>query len=542
MDAQRVIRLLGAAIAAGSVLALAGSASATTKCTSTVNKETAKYVQTYVKKLAKCEEQRVKGKIPGPCPDSETATKINDARAKLSEKIAGECCGKDESCGNSDDAHGAFAYGRCPDGEGPTGAPLDCGDIAIADASDVFQCLDCLVSDHGDEMVDFTVASLAPSTPGDDLNKCQVSLVKEANKFFVARSKAFGKCEANVLKGKISGPCPDAEATEAIDKAEAKKIANICKKCGGEDKLCTGKTCQNAGTGLPSSCTIDSDCKTCVGGANNGVACDSQNDCAPLCNGGVNNGDPCTQAVDCGARVCIGGGNAGAPCTNVSECPGGTCPAPACQTFPCQGGDCRAVAAPADNEFDPTDIGFPAACPAIIAGGPLGADIEDIQDMIECLDDRAADRTDCTDGLGASLVRSLPGKCRIEPTPCSPTAGQVTVQVTYAGGPANLAGLGLGVGYDPSKLNLPGSGDVSLSPNISLQQSNVQSAVNDLNDGLVITIGGPDPLVPNVLYEITFNYCGALPTAADFTCIVRDAADDALEQVEEGVTCAIVVL
>ena len=88
--------------------------------------------------------------------------------------------------------------------------------------------------------------ALVPTDPKDKaqkaLNKCQATIGRAATTFLGAKSKALAKCWMSVNAGKATGTCPDTDgkAAGAIVKAEAKKIAAICKACGGGDKACGG--------------------------------------------------------------------------------------------------------------------------------------------------------------------------------------------------------------------------------------------------------------------------------------------------------------
>jgi len=70
--------------------------------------------------------------------------------------------------------------------------------------------------------------------------KCQSAIAKNTAKYAQARLKALQKCEDAKLKAGGIGSCPDAKAQEKINAAEAKKISGICTACGGADKACGG--------------------------------------------------------------------------------------------------------------------------------------------------------------------------------------------------------------------------------------------------------------------------------------------------------------
>ncbi|MEO6030086.1 MAG: hypothetical protein ABIR79_24735, partial [Candidatus Binatia bacterium] len=192
------------------------------------------------------------------------------------------------------------------------------------------------------------------------------------------------KCQASVIGGKISGPCPDAAALAAIQKAEDKKVAGITKACCGDDGTCGGGQCVNSpanlvvrgctGPGAPAACctgfgtgpTCDNSVCTAAGaplfcctGVGTGT-CGKNSDCTgigtprPCCTGvGTGNcigfdfdtsceatrecfrciagpvfGLECQTNGECGAGgrcangICGGGTSAGAMCERASDCPG----------------------------------------------------------------------------------------------------------------------------------------------------------------------------------------------------------------------------
>ncbi len=114
---------------------------------------------------------------------------------------------------------------------------------AIADCDGISDCLICIGEAAVDQSIALSYDALVPGEfgTGSDINKCQIAIGKNAAKFFEAKNKALSKCEDGVMKGKVTGPCPDAvKAGPKIAKAESKKIAGICKACGGSDKTCDG--------------------------------------------------------------------------------------------------------------------------------------------------------------------------------------------------------------------------------------------------------------------------------------------------------------
>src|SRR5256885_12736729 len=139
MDFERPLRRaticgLIAATALALSLGTAPAAAAPLKCQRTIVGRFAKFVHGRVKLLAKCHEQVVIGKRPGPCPDLSTAAKIAALDAKLKRAIDQQCGGDDRTCGTADDdtlASIGWDVGSCPGFEGGCTAPIaDCGDVA----------------------------------------------------------------------------------------------------------------------------------------------------------------------------------------------------------------------------------------------------------------------------------------------------------------------------------------------------------------------------------------------------------------------------
>lgn len=111
--------------------------------------------------------------------------------------------------------------------------------------------------------VAFLIASCASSawavvanSPGEA--KCQEALNKSISKQTAAVAKALSSCKNSVLAGDIPGPCPDATAQAAIDKATTKalKVAKNCQStCSVSAVSCIGSpTCPPNGT-LLEACT-----------------------------------------------------------------------------------------------------------------------------------------------------------------------------------------------------------------------------------------------------------------------------------------------
>jgi hypothetical protein len=224
------------------------------KCQREIAKDFSKYVQAKTKALQKCNEAVAKDKIPGPCPDTPASDKIAKADSKLRAGIAKKCGGSNKSCLDGD-AVPLASIGwpaACPNFEGGT-----CTN-AISNCDDISDCLLCIGEAAVDQAISLYYDDLETGEFGtnSDLNKCQVAIGKNTAKFLQSKNKALQKCEDGILKGTVVGPCPDSlKAEPAITKAESKKIAKICKACGGPDKTCDGvDDFTPAQIGFPANC------------------------------------------------------------------------------------------------------------------------------------------------------------------------------------------------------------------------------------------------------------------------------------------------
>ncbi len=230
------------------------------KCQRTIAKEASKFFKQKAKALQKCEDAKLKDKHTDPCPDPagpagsdgrKAADKIAKASSKLAAKIGKKCGGDDKVCG-ANLANEA--------GGGLMGLPIICPNlengictntIEILSCEGVAECISCLDMAAVEQVVGVYYDDLVDSDPAVEkaLNQCQQALGKEATKYLLTKEKTLQKCWDKRLKGKHAATCPDStadpdlakdavKAAEKIAKAESKLIAALCKKCGGEDKLC----------------------------------------------------------------------------------------------------------------------------------------------------------------------------------------------------------------------------------------------------------------------------------------------------------------
>ena len=252
MTNQR-IRAVFAALTAIAIWAAAASPALAepTKCKRDTAKAAAKYVQARSKILAKCEQSKIGGKFTPATnclTDPDTLEDLNAAEAKFTAAVDKSCGGTDKLCSTpaGNDTPASLGWpSQCPNFEGGScnNAIMNCGDIAT--------CVSCIVRNAVNQANTVIHDDLSlPTVKGSALNKCQAALSKETNKFMAAKSKALQGCWDSRLQAKHTAVCPDGtisdtksparKAFDAIAKAETKKVAAICKACGGADKECGG--------------------------------------------------------------------------------------------------------------------------------------------------------------------------------------------------------------------------------------------------------------------------------------------------------------
>lgn len=287
-----VLAICAALLAIGTT---AGAATDEGKCRDTILKEAGKYLKAQTKNLGKCNDSLVKAKtgfngLQGrDCRDlaGKTQEKLDKARNKFLAKVDKKCGGDDKICGNNADTAGlalladdldiddpAIGWGAsgnfgngfagiCPDFEsaGCTNTIRHCGG-AGSDGEGITDCVLCINDQVINQTMDLLYADLLSAKFGAGIdpvkshNKCQKAMVKASAKHVLSKSKTLGKCWAAVNKGKAGfsssdgAGCIDTSGKTAakIDKSEAKKIAAICKACGGDDKACDQNLSTLAGT------------------------------------------------------------------------------------------------------------------------------------------------------------------------------------------------------------------------------------------------------------------------------------------------------
>ncbi len=248
----RSLRVAVVLIVAGGFAAPAAADPPT--CLRAVNSSLAKFTQGKIKYLGKCNEAVLQGKRPGPCPDTATTERITRLAGKLRRDVSKRCGGLDRNCGLGGDdetlASIGWDMGSCPN--------LESGSCTngIGDCNDIVDCVSCVAEFAVDQTVALSYDALAPSVPGSTFNRCQASIGRGMARFFSAKSKALAKCEDKVIKGQLAGPCPDGLKTvPKIVRAADKLERDICRACGGADRICGGSgDLSPAMIGFPANC------------------------------------------------------------------------------------------------------------------------------------------------------------------------------------------------------------------------------------------------------------------------------------------------
>jgi hypothetical protein len=206
------------------------------KCQRGILKESGKFAQARMKVLKKCEENKLKGKLPGAtvCTfEPKTSEALTKASTKLAAGINKSCGGADKVCGagGDDDSLASIGWpGVCPDFEGQ-----GCNNT-ITNCNDITTCLSCVNSEAIDQAISLYYDDAAPSSPGTVTNKCQIAIGKASAAFFASKTKALGKCWDARLNSKHANSCVppavgDGKYLAAIAKATIKKDDTITKAC-----------------------------------------------------------------------------------------------------------------------------------------------------------------------------------------------------------------------------------------------------------------------------------------------------------------------
>ncbi|MCC6764628.1 MAG: hypothetical protein IT293_08190 [Deltaproteobacteria bacterium] len=218
------------------------------KCRTAIAKAASKFLASHSRAIERCEQAGLKGTAAGRCPDAAATAAIATAKAKLGRGIAKACGGGDKTCGgNLADEPLPATLGWpavCP-GLPNADAP-ECS-AAITDCGDIAACIACVGDAAVEQARALAYGSLVDTDPAQALNRCQRTIGSANARFAVAKEQQLRKCWEARAAGKHADVCPNAAAADGtpprkaarrIAKADTKRVAAICRACGGDDRRC----------------------------------------------------------------------------------------------------------------------------------------------------------------------------------------------------------------------------------------------------------------------------------------------------------------
>lgn len=426
-----------------------------------------------------------------------------------------------------------------------------------------------------------SAAASAANTP----EKCVATILKEAQKFAQTKANAMRKCEDGVLKGKVTGPCPDTKNADKINGAMAKSLASIEKKCETLDAV-TNDDC--IGAGDPDACCTDEGEGTCfptsVGYGDNcpRAACagaiDTVSDLADcvICNamevtdgvvaqsyGPLN--EPSTDKTVLNCQRTIGKEVIGAfrKATKIKQ---------KCEDGVLKGKITSCPDSKATEQLNKTlaklteKIGKKCADDATIEaaanlaslygafGGLDNADaavdaVAEAQVQVALNGAACGNATidageDCDDGNnqnddGSGPADTCPADCTLGP--CVDGGGQ---QVTVEFASSSLIGdMTILLAYDDTVVSIPGSGN-SPAVNGALSSSSFSFTPNDVDSALRMVLLDSTfiGVASGEAFVVQFDTCSGAPapTPSDFQCFVVSAADESFGPVSDA-TCSVTI-
>src|SRR6266404_5920422 len=279
------------------------------KCNETIDKEFGKYVKTLTKLTQKCNDTAVKNGAGDSAPGGNIAAcdpsgKVPVAFGKLATRIVDKC----DNAGLTPSAIGWPA--TCPGFESAS-----CNN-AVTNGNSIANCLDCVAKAAISQAMDLYYFDLAAPGGDSQLIKCQSAIGKETSKFLLAKDKALTRCRTSVDKSTATLPCPvpgDTKAGPKIQKAESKKVAKICKACGGgsiDGATCLSQTYGPAQIGFAGTCPAvvvphgGPDCSGPINTLNDMVKCvDCVTEFKVDCADALGRPDQSSYPTECGGAV-----------------------------------------------------------------------------------------------------------------------------------------------------------------------------------------------------------------------------------------------
>lgn len=304
-----------------------------------------------------------------------------------------------------------------------------------------------------------TLLALAPAATEAGVLQCGRAITDGFVKFARARAKALQRCEENTVQDKQppGTVCPlDSEVVASLVVARAGLAADIRDKCGGRNRTCNaGDTGDDAdvplasvgwdlgacpdfeGTGCTNpigDCADIAECLGCIGAAAAGQAVAlpygslvlPTRDTAPelnkcqkmlgraavkflrkksvaleMCEDRVRRGASTGPCPDARAAEKIAAAEQGKIKKICAQCGGAD--------RLCGGGD----------DFTPSAIGFPAACPSVTVpgGASCAGAVTTLDELVACVDCVMEFKADCLDAISALDLGTYPAECVAPPGP-----------------------------------------------------------------------------------------------------------------------------
>jgi cysteine-rich repeat protein len=273
---------------------------------------------------------------------------------------------------------------------------------------------------------------------------CKREISRAGTKFVRAKMKALQKCEDAIVTGKSTGPCPDAKASTAIAKATTKLQVAIGKRCGGPDASCatTGDndslasigwnlgSCpnfENGGcNGTLTHCGDVATCVACINEAAVDQAIDLYYDAFVASSDKII--DKCQRAIGketakffdasrnargkCEQLVLLGSISGPCPDANAASKIAKAEAKKVAKICSACGGPDKTCGGP--DDLTRSQIGFVASCPAVDPPGATpacGGTIDDLADIVACVDCVTEFKAECVGSAGAPAAGSYPPEC-----------------------------------------------------------------------------------------------------------------------------------
>ena len=198
----------------------------------------------------------------------------------------------------------------------------------------------------------------------------------------------------------------------------------------------------------------------------------------------------------------------------------------------------------------PAQIGFASTCPSVtVPGGASCAHaIQNLQDIVQCVDCLAEFKADCTDRAQVPEFASYPPECSPPVTPCSTVTVTGSISYSTADFP-NVSGIQLGLNYPGGKVSIPGTGN---DPQVLGRVDNLTGISNGLfsagdsdgnpnNSTLNIGLVSLSQTIPTGNFARAHFDCVAgqpRPSASDFSCA---ASGSTLQGGDVPTQCSLVV-